>query len=93
MIINKNDLIALVSSRSGKTKKDTAAIINATLDVITDELIEENKVQFIGFGTLEVRRTKARKGINPQTGEHIDIPERKIAAFRTGAILKTRPNQ
>lgn len=93
MIINKNDLITLVSSRSGKTKKDAAAIVNATLEVISDELIAGNKVQFIGFGTIEVRQTKARKIINPQTGEQMTIPERKIAAFRTGAVLKTRLNQ
>ncbi|MEG1474052.1 MAG: HU family DNA-binding protein, partial [Christensenella sp.] len=45
-------------------------------------------VQFMGFGTFEVRKRAARNGQNPRTGEKIRMPETKIPAFKAGKNLK-----
>jgi len=43
----------------------------------------------MGFGTFEVRNRAARKGRNPQNPEEIiEIPEKKVPAFRAGKMLK-----
>ena len=42
----------------------------------------------VGFGTFEVRNRAARKGVNPATGETIEIPESKVPAFKAGKALK-----
>jgi len=49
---------------------------------------DRDNVQIIGFGTFEVRDRSKRKGRNPQTGEEMTIPARKVPVFRTGDTFK-----
>ena len=85
---NKADLIDGVASKSGLTKKDATAAVEALFEVVTETLAEGERVQVIGFGTFEVRERAARKGRNPQTGEEIQIPATKVPAFKAGKGLK-----
>ena len=94
--MTKNELIDAVAEETGVTKKDTGEVINQTIDTIMNHLrseaekAEENRdnVQLIGFGTFEVKDRSARKGRNPQTGEEIQIPARKVPVFRSGKSFK-----
>ena len=51
--MNKTELIAAVAEKTGMSKKDTEAVIAATLGTITAALHEEEKVQLMGFGSFE----------------------------------------
>ena len=75
--MNKSDLIAAIAAKTGSTKKDAEATLNAFVDVVTDSLVKGDKVQLVGFGSFEVRKRAARKGRNPQTKEEIKIPASK----------------
>lgn len=85
---NKADLIDGVATKSGLTKKDATAAVEALFDVVTETLAEGERVQVIGFGSFEVRERAARKGRNPQTGEEIEIAATKVPAFKAGKGLK-----
>ncbi len=85
---NKADLIDGVATKSGLTKKDATAAVEALFEVVTETLAEGERVQVIGFGSFEVRERAARKGRNPQTGEEIEIPATKVPAFKAGKGLK-----
>lgn len=85
---NKADLVDKVADKTGLTKKDSNAAVEAVFDSIQEFLAEEEKVQLIGFGTFEVRERAARKGRNPQTGDEIQIPATKVPAFKAGKNLK-----
>lgn len=85
---NKADLIDGVASKSGLTKKDATAAVEALFEVVTETLAEGERVQVIGFGSFEVRDRAARKGRNPQTGEELQIPATKVPAFKAGKGLK-----
>ena len=85
---NKADLIDGVASKSGLTKKDATAAVEALFEVVTETLASGERVQVIGFGSFEVRERAARKGRNPQTGEEIEIPATKVPAFKAGKGLK-----
>lgn len=85
---NKADLVDTVADKTGLTKKDSTAAVEAVVDSIQEFLAEGEKVQLIGFGTFEVRERAARKGRNPQTGEEIQIPATKVPAFKAGKNLK-----
>ena len=85
---NKADLVDKVADKTGLTKKDSNAAVEAVFDSIQEFLAEEEKVQLIGFGTFEVSERAARKGRNPQTGEEIQIPATKVPAFKAGKNLK-----
>lgn len=85
---NKADLIDGVAAKSGLTKKDATAAVEALFEVVTETLAEGERVQVIGFGSFEVRERAARKGRNPQTGDEIEIPATKVPAFKAGKGLK-----
>ena len=90
--MNKSDLIAAMAAKTGSTKKDAEATLNAFVDVVTEALVKGDKVQLVGFGSFEVRKRAARKGRNPQTKEEIKIPASKAPVFKAGKALKDMVN-
>jgi DNA-binding protein HU-beta len=86
--MTKAELVSSVAERSGLSKKDAGAALEAVLDSITAALAAGDKVQLVGFGTFEVRERAARTGRNPQTGEDIAIAARSVPVFKPGKALK-----
>ena len=86
--MNKSQLIDAVAAKCGCTKKEAEVASNAVIDVITEALVDGDKVQLVGFGSFEVKERKARTGMNPQTGEKIQIAASKVPAFKAGKALK-----
>ena len=91
--MNKADLVAAVAAKTGDTKKNAEAAVNAFVDVVTESLKKGDKVQLVGFGSFEVRKRAARKGRNPQTREEIKIPASKAPVFKAGKALKDLVNK
>jgi len=94
--MNKTELVEKVSKKTGMTKKDSSAAVDAIFStapkegIIATELAQGRRVQITGFGTFQTRKRKKRKGRNPQTGETITIPATKFPAFSAGKALKSR---
>lgn len=86
--MTKTDLVDQVAGKTNMTKKDSAIVIDAVLSTITDTLASGDRVQLIGFGTFEVRQRSERIGRNPQTGDQMTIPAKKVPAFKPGKQLK-----
>jgi len=94
--MTKTELIDVVAEKTDLTKKDSGEAVNAVIDTIVDYLSDEanksederDNVQLIGFGSFEVKDRSSRKGRNPQTGEEITIPARKVPVFRAGKTFK-----
>ena len=91
--MNKTELVASVAEATGVSKKDAAAVIDATFDKIAAAMAEGDKVQVIGFGTFETRDRAAREGINPLTKEKITVEACKVPAFKPGKALKDSVNK
>jgi len=91
--MNKSELIAAIAAKTGSTKKDAEASLNAFVDAVTETLVKGDKVQLVGFGSFEVRKRAARKGRNPQTKEEIKIPASKAPVFKAGKALKDLVNK
>jgi DNA-binding protein HU-beta len=91
--VNKAELIAGVADKTGGTKKETEAAVNAVFGVIEGALKKGDKVQLIGFGTFEVRQRKARKGRNPRKPDEVmEIKASKAPVFKAGKALKEAVN-
>ena len=88
--MNKAELVEGVTNQTGLTKKASREAVDAMTSVITDALAREEKVTLVGFGTFQVMPRKARTGRNPQTGQTIQIPAKKVARFRPGKGLRER---
>ena len=86
--MNKTELIAAVAEKAELSKKDAEAAVSAAIDVITEALRQEEKVQLVGFGSFEVKNRAERMGRNPQTKEPIPIPASKAPVFKAGKALK-----
>ena len=91
--MNKTQLIDVVATKTGLTKKAAEAAVNAVNDAIAEALAAGDKVQVIGFGTYEVKTRAARDGRNPKTGETIKIAASKAPAFTAGKALKDAVNK
>ncbi len=86
--MNKTELIAVVTNETGVSKKDAEAVINATLNAITDTLVKEDKLQLVGFGSFETKKRAERVGRNPRTKEDIVIPASTLPVFKAGKALR-----
>ena len=91
--MNKSDLVAAIAAKTGATKKDAEASLNAFTDVVTESLVKGDKIQLVWFGSFEVIKRAARKGRNPQTKEEIKIPASKAPVFKAGKALKDLVNK
>ena len=86
--MNKSELIKAIATKAGLPQKQAADALTAFQTVILEALKAGENVQVTGFGTFEVRTRAARQSRNPRTGEAVEIPEKKVPAFKAGKVLK-----
>lgn len=87
--MTKNDIITVISARTGITKETVATVISEMNDTIVRALQNGESVKLTGFGTFYPAERNSRKGRNPKTGEIIEIPSRTITKFRPSKETKT----
>ena len=88
--MNKADIIQVITKEVGITNKEANAAIDALVDAVKKALKKGDHVSLVGFGSWEVKKRAKRKGVNPQTGEKITIPARKVVKFNPGKDLKEK---
>jgi len=86
--VTKSEFVDQVASESGLTKSDAGEAVDAVLQVIEDTLKRGGEVNFTGFGKFSVSKRGARQGVNPQTGEKIQIAASRVPRFSAGSGLK-----
>ena len=86
--VNKGHLVDEMVETTGLGKKDVKAVVDGVFDHISEHLTRGDKVQITGFGSFEVRERAARQGVNPSTGDKIDIAASKAPAFKAGKSLR-----
>jgi DNA-binding protein HU-beta len=91
--MKKAELVAAVAEKTGLSKKDAQAAIDATIETIEEALKEGKKVSFIGFGSFEVVTRAPRVARVPGTGKEVKVPETKSVKFKVGKKLKEALNQ
>jgi len=86
--MNKADLVKTIASKAKLAQASAAKALEVMLDTFKDSLKKGNKIQLIGFGSFEVAKRAARKGVNPQTKKPIEIAAKKVVKFKPGKDLK-----
>lgn len=87
--MNKAGLIERIAAEAAVTKKQAEVMLNTLVESIIKELQAGNEVTITGFGTFMSKTRHARGGVNPQKPtERIQIPEVRVAKFKTGKTLK-----
>lgn len=82
--MTKSELITIVAEKTKANKSTVSDVLEATIAAI----VESDRTTFKGFGTFEWKTRPARKGMNPATGEKIDIPEIVTLRYKPSAGLK-----
>ncbi|MGA0121914.1 MAG: HU family DNA-binding protein [Gaiellales bacterium] len=86
--MTKAEFIDQIAERTGLSKKDAGEAVEAMLDTIADTLKRGGDVTFTGFGKFTVQQRAARMGVNPRTGEKVQIAATKVPKFSAGSQLK-----
>ena len=88
--MTKADLVEKVAAQVNLTKKDTEVVIDTIFDSISQALTAKNegKVELRGFGSFRVRKRRARQGRNPQSGNPVQVPAKRVPYFKPGKELK-----
>jgi integration host factor subunit alpha len=90
--MTKADIIEGVYEKVGFSKKESAEIVELVFDTLKETLERGDKVKISGFGNFLVKQKNTRVGRNPQTGEEIEIPARRVLTFRPSQVLKSALN-
>ena len=86
--MNKSELIEQVADKADIKRSEAEAALNALTDVVKETLQRGGDVAITGFGKFSVAHRGARQGVNPQTGERIQIAASKAPKFSAGADFK-----
>ncbi len=88
--MNKSDLSRRIhEAHGGLSYLESQKIVDFILETIKGRLTLGEKVLLSGFGCFNVVRRRAKKGVNPQTGEPVLIPGRNSIKFKPSKNLKS----
>ena len=90
--MTKADFVEAIM-RSDLSKVDATRIVETILELIKSALEQGDKVKISGVGTFTVREKHPRRGRNPQTGEEIMLPGRKVLTFHPSKVLVGKMNE
>ena len=91
--MTKAEIVESVYEKIGFSKKEAADIVELVFDTIKETLEKGEKIKVSGFGNFVVRQKRPRIGRNPQTGEEIEMTQRKVLTFKPSQILKQALNK
>jgi DNA-binding protein HU-beta len=86
--MNKEELVQAAAKKADTSQKQVAEVLTALLESIEEAVAGGDKVTLVGFGTFEARERQARSGRNPQNGEPLEIPAKRVPAFTAGKKFK-----
>jgi nucleoid DNA-binding protein len=89
--LTKRELVVRISNETGLVQRQVFAVVQKTLDHITDALAHGDTVELRNFGILEVKLAKPRVGRNPhQPGSSFVIPAMATVKFKSGKIMRQK---
>ncbi|MGH1398300.1 MAG: integration host factor subunit alpha [Alphaproteobacteria bacterium] len=88
--ITRADLAEAVYEEVGLSRNESADLVEAVIDEISDTLVRGEGVKISSFGSFSVREKGERIGRNPKTGVEVPISPRKVLVFKASHVLKDR---
>lgn len=88
--MNKGELIKAIADKTELKASETEKIVNGFIEAVSGELKKKGSVTLVGFGTFKVTERKARTGVNPKTGQKIQIKATRVPKFVPGKALKEK---
>ena len=86
--MNKDQLLDAMAAKANITKAQAGDALAGMLEAITTTLSSGGAVALTGFGSFQVSHRAARQGVNPRTGEKLQIAAMNVPKFKAGKALK-----
>jgi len=86
--MKKAEFIARVAAKSGLSKRDSEAVVDAALETITEALKARDSVGFLGFGSFSASKKNERDITIPGTTKKVRVPAKYSVRFKPGKLLK-----
>ena len=86
--MTKSQLMTALAEKTGMAKKDVVGFMDTLVEMAYSEVKKNGEFVLPGFGKLVKMHRKARVGINPATGEKINIAAKTVAKFRLAKAVK-----
>ena len=86
-IVGRQELTRRIANQAELTQKKAGEVLEALLDSIREELQSGHEVRLVGFGSFKVKRSAARKGVNPRNRQTIEVPAKDRVRFSPGKEL------
>ncbi len=83
-LVGRDQLTRSIAQSANLSQKQAQAALEATIVSIREALQEGGEVRPVGFGSFKVRTSSARSGVNPRTGQKLDIPAKDRVRFSPG---------
>jgi DNA-binding protein HU-beta len=87
--LTKGELVEQVAERAALSRSEAARAVDALTATVEDALRRGSDVAVPGFGKFHVSQRGARAGVNPRTGERIEIAASRVPRFTAGSALKS----
>lgn len=88
--MNKKELVRSIACKTGLSKDQSKAAVDAVFESITEAMISGDYVKIVGFGIFEVKNRAPRRGWDMRRGEAVFIPEQRVPSFVPGGSLKLK---
>lgn len=92
MTLTKAHIAKTIADDCGFMQGEAAEVLEKILDIMKKKLIAGEEVMISGFGRWTVKSKRARRGRNPQTGEHIILDARRVVTWKYSPVLKAAVN-
>lgn len=86
--MTKSQLMTTLSEKTDLSKKDVIALMDELASLAYSEVKKEGEFVIPGFGKMVKARRAARMGVNPATGEKIQIKAKTVVKFRLAKAAK-----
>lgn len=90
--ITRSDLAEALYRSIGLSRQESAQLVEAVIEEISDALLRGENVKLSGFGTFNRRAKRERVGRNPKTGVEAKITPRTVLVFKASHIMRDRVN-
>ena len=91
--MKKSDLLENFKKKlTHLSNTDSSTSFELILRAIGESLKKGERMEVRGFGSLSTRIRKPMRGRNPQSGEAIELSERKVPYFRASKELNQKLN-
>jgi len=91
--VTKQEFVDRIADKAQLSKRDAGKAVDAFLEAITETLRVGGDVSFTGFGKFSTSNRAARQGVNPRTGERVQIAASRVPKFSAGSQLKQAVKQ